>query len=250
MRRFGLIGHPVSHSWSQQYFQEKWEQGGIEDCRYELHDLTSVEEVIGLWNQGEWSGMNVTVPHKQSIIPLLDGLSEEARSIGAVNTISFSAEGRIGHNTDAPGFRRSIAPFLEGHHHRALVLGTGGSAAAVCHVLRDIGLEVMRVSRTPREHDMVGYPEIGAEGIKATPVIVNCTPIGMHPHIHGMPPIEGAMGGLGARHLVVDLIYNPRETRLLSLASSLGAKTLDGLAMLKHQADVAWEIWNGEAAST
>ena len=250
MRRFGLIGHPVGHSWSKRYFEEKWTREGIVDCTYELHDLTSIDEVEALWAKGQWCGMNVTVPHKQSILPWLDGLSEDARAIGAVNTIAFTAQGRIGHNTDATGFRRSIAPFLKGHHHRALVLGTGGSAAAVCHVLRDLGLNVMRVSRTPGETDTVGYADIGAEGIQATPVIVNCTPLGMHPKVDEMPPIGHALGGLGEGHLVIDLIYNPRETRLLSQASSLGARTLNGLSMLEHQADVAWEIWTGAAAST
>lgn len=250
MRRFGLIGHPVGHSWSQRYFQDKWNREGISDCVYELHDLPSVAEIEALWSEANWCGMNVTVPHKQSVIPFLDALSDTARAIGAVNTIAFTPQGRIGHNTDAAGFQRAIAPFLKGHHHRALVLGTGGSAAAVCHVLREIGLDVMRASRNPSAADMIGYSEIGKEGIQATPVIVNCTPVGMHPNVNAMPPLESALDGLGADHLVVDLIYNPRETQLLARASSLGARTLDGLSMLHHQADAAWEIWSGAAAST
>lgn len=244
------MGHPVGHSWSQLYFEEKWNREGISDCVYELHDLPSVEGVRALWDQGNWCGMNVTVPHKQSIIPFLDVLSDKAHAIGAVNAIEFTPHGRIGHNTDAIGFQRAIAPYLKGHHHRALVLGTGGSAAAVCHVLREIGLDVTRVSRNPSAPDTMGYSDIRKEGIKATPVMVNCTPVGMHPGEHAMPPLDAALDGLGPEHLVIDLIYNPRETRLLSHASSLGAKTLDGLSMLHHQADAAWEIWSGAAAST
>lgn len=222
---------------------------GEESCVYELHDLPFIQAVEPLWEQGGWHGMNVTVPYKQAVIPYLDGLSEEAQKIGAVNTISFTPEGRIGHNTDALGFRRAIAPFLKGHHHRALVLGTGGSAAAVCHVLREIGLDVTRVSRDPKDPDTVNYAEIRPEGIKRTPVLINCTPVGMYPDVDAMPQMGNTLSGIGEGHLVMDLIYNPAETKFLSEASSLGARTLGGLSMLQHQADAAWEIWSGEAAN-
>ncbi len=247
-RRFGLIGHPVGHSWSARHFEEKWARERIGDCRYELHDLAQVEAVQGLWEESGWEGMNVTVPYKQSIIPMLDGLSAEAASIGAVNTIAFTPEGRIGHNTDALGFKRSIAPFLRPHHERALVLGTGGSAAAVCHVLRSIGVQVTRVSRrNPEDEDVIQYSEVKVEGIRTTSLIVNCTPIGMHPDVGAMPPLNpGVLAGIGPQHLVVDLIYNPMETRLLKRASTLGARTLGGLSMLQHQAEAAWMIWAGD----
>ena len=188
--------------------------------------------------------------HKQTIIPLLDGLSGEAHAIGAVNTIAFTPEGRIGHNTDAEGFRRSIAPFLKSHHERALVLGTGGSAAAVCHVLRSIGMHVTRVSRNaPSAQDVIRYADLKEEGIRTTPLIVNCTPVGMHPQVNFLPPFESeALQGLGDGHLVVDLVYNPRETRLLREASMLGARTLGGLSMLEHQAEAAWNIWSVDSA--
>ena len=149
LRHFGLIGHPVAHSLSARYFEQKWAELGLDDCRYTLHDLPDLDALSVLWDSREWSGMNVTVPHKQAVMDQLDGLSPEAATIGAVNTIAFTQDGRIGHNTDAVGFRRSIAPFLEGHHDRALVLGTGGASAAVVHVLRTIGIDVTRVSRNP-----------------------------------------------------------------------------------------------------
>ncbi len=250
IRRFGLIGHPVGHSWSQRHFEEKWQREGITDCVYELHDLAQVEKVSALWAESGWKGMNVTVPHKQAILPLLDGISATAHAIGAVNTIAFTEAGRIGHNTDAHGFRRAIAPYLKGHHHRALILGTGGSALAVRHVLRDIGLEVTCASRNPGAQGTVGYDALSAVGIQHTPVIVNCTPVGMHPNTADLPPLGGAIEGVGPDHLVMDLIYNPRETALLKRASSLGARTLDGSSMLIHQAEAAWDIWCGEETTT
>lgn len=243
-REFGLIGHPVAHSWSAIHFEKKWAAAGIEDCRYSLHDVPDLAALPDLWASRPWSGMNVTVPHKQNILPYLDGLGPEAEAIGAVNTISFSPEGRVGHNTDAIGFRRSIAPFLEGHHDRALVLGTGGSSAAVVHVLKGIGIHVTRVSRSPQHDGDIAYSDIRREGLSAVPLIVNCTPVGMHPMDGQVPPIsQEAMAGLGPRHLVVDLVYNPEQTAWLRKASLLGARTLNGLSMLQLQADAAWEIW-------
>ncbi len=248
LRHYGLIGHPVAHSWSAQHFAKKWAALGLDDCRYTLHDLPDIQALPALWDSRNWAGMNVTVPHKQSVMALLDGLSPEAEAIGAVNTLSFGPEGRVGHNTDAVGFRRAIAPFLEGRHDRALVLGTGGSAAAVVHVLTQIGISVTRVSRSPQVEGDVAYTDLKREGVAAVPLLVNCTPVGMHPDTTAMPPFpEGALDGLGEGHLVIDLIYNPEETALLKRASLLGARTLNGISMLQLQADAAWEIWTGAA---
>lgn len=250
LQHFGLIGHPVAHSLSARYFEQKWAELGLDDCRYTLHDLPNLDALPALWGSRAWAGMNVTVPHKQAVMDQLDGLSPEAEAIGAVNTIAFTSAGRIGHNTDAVGFRRSIAPFLEGHHDRALVLGTGGSSAAVVHVLRAIGIDVTRVSRNPTAPGDIAYTDIGREGLAATPLLVNCTPVGMHPDVDGIPPLaETALGGFGPRHFVVDLIYSPRETALMKRAAALGARTLDGFSMLHLQADAAWEIWTGGAAA-
>ncbi len=247
-RRFGLIGHPVEHSWSARFFEAKWTRMGIENCDYGLHDLASIEDVNALWQHPGWAGMNVTLPYKKSILPFLDGLAPSAEAIGAVNTVAFTAQGRIGHNTDTVGFQRSIAPFLEGHHQRALILGTGGAAAAVRHVLETIGLDVFQVSRQPNGPQTVHYEDIRAEGIKTTPLLVNCTPVGMHPMVDDMPPLSGsALDAIGPDHLVIDLVYNPTKTRLLKHASELGARTLGGLSMLELQAEAAWEIWEAEA---
>ena len=188
----------------------------------------------------------------QDIIAIMgmDELSDESRAIGAVNVVSFREGRRMGHNTDAIGFRRSIAPFLEGHHDRALVLGTGGSAAAVVHVLREIGIAVTRVSRSPVVAGDIGYGDIAKEGIQSTPLVVNCTPVGMFPNGAALPPLSpSALSGFGSDHFLVDLIYNPQETALMKTASSLGARTLGGESMLFLQADAAWEIWTGSKAS-
>ena len=249
-RHFGLIGHPVSHSWSARYFEKKWKTLGLVDCRYSLHDVSELADVPALWNSRTWTGMNVTLPYKKTILPLMDELSEESRAIGAVNVVSFREGRRMGHNTDAIGFRRSIAPFLEGHHDRALVLGTGGSAAAVVHVLREIGIAVTRVSRSPVVAGDIGYGDIAKEGIQSTPLVVNCTPVGMFPNGAALPPLSpSALSGFGSDHFLVDLIYNPQETALMKTASSLGARTLGGESMLFLQADAAWEIWTGSKAS-
>lgn len=243
-RRFGLIGHPVGHSWSARYFATKWEREGITDCVYGLHDVVNLDALPALWDDPDWVGMNVTIPHKKAIMPMLDGISPEAEAIGAVNVVAFTDEGRIGHNTDAEGFKRSIAPFLEGHHHRALILGTGGAAAAVRHVLQEIGVDTMLVSRNPEGHGQIGYGDITREGIASTPVIINCSPAGMHPDVLAVPPLaQAALEGLGPDHLVVDLIYNPTETAFLRTASQLGARTLGGQSMLELQAEAAWSIW-------
>lgn len=248
-RRFGLIGHPVEHSWSARFFEEKWAQLGIDNCDYGLHDLDAIEDVQTLWQMPGWAGMNVTLPYKKSILPFLDGLAPSAEAVGAVNTVAFTSDGRIGHNTDTVGFKRSIAPFLEGHHQRALILGTGGAAAAVRSVLEGIGLDVFLVSRQPNGPQSVHYNDIGAEGVKATPLLVNCTPVGMHPAVDQMPPLsDAAWRAIGPEHLVIDLVYNPAKTRLLQHASELGARTLGGLSMLKLQAEAAWEIWEATAA--
>ena len=242
LRHFGLIGHPVSHSWSARHFADKWAALGLDNCRYTLHDLPDLEALPALWASRAWAGMNVTVPHKQAVMAELDGLSPEAEAIGAVNTIAFTPDGRIGHNTDAVGFRRAIAPFLERHHDRALVLGTGGSSAAVVHVLRAIGIDVTRVSRTPSAPGDIAYTDISREGLAATPLLVNCTPVGMHPNTSEKVPFPTSF--LTPNHLVVDLIYNPAETVLLNEAKRQGAQALNGADMLRLQAEKAWEIWS------
>lgn len=247
MRRFGLIGHPVGHSQSPALFQARAAELGNADSSYELFDLPAISDFpTFVLEHPEIGGLNVTVPHKQSIIPLLSSLSHEAERIGAVNTLEKTKDGWVGHNTDAWGFQRSIQPFLTRHHERALVLGTGGSAAAVKFVLGKLGIDVVLVSRQPdkadsKEHPVIGYDDLNALVLRHHRLVVNCTPLGMPPLEKECAPLP--FSALGEHHLVVDLVYNPEVTELLRLAKQAGASTMNGRDMLRLQAEKAWEIW-------
>lgn len=247
----GLLGHPVDHSYSPELFAEKFKALGRADLAYRTFDLPDISEFTSLVQaHPNLIGLNVTTPHKQSIMPFLAELSEEARAVGAVNTLVRDGNNWVGHNTDVWGFQRSIQPFLAKHHERALVIGTGGSAAAVHHVLSRIGIECVGVSRNGNHlnsttfcgRPTLGYHELNPALLSHHLLIVHCTPVGMHPDVHGM--VELPIQHLTTQHLVVDLIYNPGETALLKSAKRQGAMTLNGADMLRLQADRAWEIWS------
>jgi shikimate dehydrogenase len=243
--RFGLIGHPVSHSFSADYFRGKFENLGLDSCSYSLHDLPSIDDFSALVDsRTNWAGFNVTLPYKQSILPLLDEISPEAQAIGAVNVLvrcGTSGAKWCGHNTDAVGFQKSIAPFLEGRHERALVLGTGGSSKAVIFALGKLGITTLKVSRKSGRGDCT-YSDLTAEGLAHFPLIVNCTPVGMHPNEGAV--VDLPLNGIGEGHLLVDLVYNPTETKLMAEARRRGATVVGGLSMLHLQADAAWELWS------
>jgi shikimate dehydrogenase len=188
--------------------------------------------------------LTVTIPYKETIIPFLDELSEEAKAIGAVNVVQFTKGKTIGHNSDAFGFRQSIKPFLTNLHERALILGTGGASKAVAHVFRSIGLDVIYCSRQPEGKDQFSYDDINEHMVKACKVIVNCTPIGTYPNVEDH--ISFPFQYLTADHLVIDLIYNPAKTKFLELAQLNDATILNGESMLKEQALRAWQIWSQE----
>jgi shikimate dehydrogenase len=243
--RFGLIGHPVSHSFSADYFRGKFENLGLASCSYSLHDLPLIGDFSALVDsRTNWAGFNVTLPYKQSIMPLLDEISPEAQEIGAVNVLvrcGTSGAKWCGHNTDAVGFQKSIAPFLEGRHERALVLGTGGSSKAVVFALDKLGITTLKVSREAGRGDCT-YSDLTAEGLAHFPLIVNCTPVGMHPNEEAV--VDLPLDGIGEGHLLVDLVYNPTETKLMAEARRRGATVVGGLSMLHLQADAAWELWS------
>lgn len=246
----GVMGHPVKHSQSPRLFAQRFEELGRTDLTYEKFDLPNAADFPS-WSQShpEVVGLNVTVPHKKSLIPHLHGLSHEAQAVGAVNTLVRTTEGWMGHNTDVWGFQRSIQPFLAKHHERALVLGTGGSAAAVHHVLGNLGIDTVGVSRSGNSahlktyagRPLVGYQELNGPLLQHHLLVVHCTPVGMSPHTDQMVPLP--VEHLGPQHLVVDLIYTPRNTLLLSRAKAQGAEVLHGGDMLRLQADRAWDIW-------
>jgi shikimate dehydrogenase len=240
MPKFGLIGKKLDYSFSKSFFADFFQKNGL-DHDYENREISDIKEIVKIFENDFFSGLNVTIPYKEEIIPYLDDLSEEAKIIGAVNTIQFKNGKKIGHNTDAFGFRQSIKPFLDNRHERAMILGTGGASKAVAHVLNSIGLDVIFISRNPILENHFSYEEINENMINACKMIVNCTPIGTFPDINAMPKIPVEF--ITENHFVVDLIYNPEKTRLLFEAEKRGAIILNGSSMLKEQALKAWEIW-------
>lgn len=247
MQKYGLIGFPLGHSFSAGFFAEKFAKEGL-DARYDNYEMASVEGLRRLIEgDAELCGLNVTIPHKQAVIPLLDDLSEEAHAIGAVNVIRIERrDGNlrlIGCNSDSIGFTDSIRPLLKPHHTRALVLGTGGASKAVVAGLRSLGIEPTYVSRRPAPGQLT-YADLSSNIIKEHTVIVNCSPVGMHPHTDEAPAIPYEL--LTPRHLLYDLVYNPLDTRFMQLGREHGATVKNGLEMLHLQAIAAWEMWNGK----
>lgn len=240
MKLFGLIGYPLSHSFSKRYFTQKFESEKI-DAQYENYPLKAIEEFPALIKNYNLSGINVTIPYKQDVIPYLDSMSEEAKKIGAVNTIQIRDGKLKGNNTDCYGFEQSLLPFLKPSHKHALVLGTGGASKAVVFVLDKLGIEWKYVSRT-KFSNVLTYKEINAEIVKSHPLIINTTPLGMYPNVEECPEID--YDAIGENHLLYDLVYNPEETLFLQKGKSKGATIKNGLEMLHLQAEKAWEIWN------
>ncbi len=242
---FGLIGFPLMHSFSQNYFNQKFENERI-DARYinfEIPDIKEFERVIKDYPQ--LCGLNVTIPYKQQVIPYLDGLDADAAKIGAVNVIRFEGSGSkrrlVGYNSDVIGFVDSIQALLTPERNRALVLGNGGAAKAVVVGLSKLGVESTLVSRTP-EVGMLGYDELTPEVMERNLVIVNTTPLGMYPKVDACPDIPYDL--LTPRHLCYDLLYNPDTTLFMRRAAEHGAEVKNGLEMLLMQAFAAWRIWN------
>lgn len=244
MRRFGLIGRSLSHSFSARYFAEKFEREAlIEQCRYDLFEIPAVECVKELIaSMPELEGFNVTIPYKQQIIPLLDALSTEARNIGAVNCVKIASDGRlVGYNTDVDGIRISLDKLLAGCDiDAALVLGTGGASQAVQYVLSEREIPYYIVSRD-RTRGNITYEDIDRELIASTHLIINASPVGMYPHCSEAPAIP--YDALSAKHRLFDLVYNPERTLFLERGAEQGAQILGGLDMLYAQAESAWEIW-------
>jgi shikimate dehydrogenase len=244
MRKFGLIGNPLSHSFSQQYFTKKFETAGLdaEYGNYQIESLNELENILR--SEPDLVGLNVTIPYKTAIIPYLNEMADCARAIQSVNTISIERIGNSwnlrGSNTDVIGFHESIEPFVKGHD-KALILGTGGAAKAAYHVLDELGLECNFVSRKPDEGDFM-YDELTPEDIWEHSIIINCTPLGMYPNIEVAPEIP--YESITPEHVLYDMIYNPAETVFLKHGRKRGATTINGLQMLERQAEESWNIWN------
>jgi len=243
VRLFGLIGYPLSHSFSKTYFIEKFSRECIGDAAYENFEIEKIA-LLGkiVADHPCLSGLNVTIPFKEAVIRYLDELSDDAREIGAVNTIKVSSGKLKGFNTDYIGFMRSLIPLLKPWHKKALILGTGGSSLAVKYALEKLGIEFLLVSRNPLEENEIGYPGITKDLIEEYTLIINTTPVGMFPDVSKAPDIPYQF--LNAGHLLFDLIYNPEETLFLKQGKERGAAIKNGYEMLVLQAEESWRVWS------
>lgn len=244
MTVFGLIGQTLSHSFSKSYFEKKFGDLGLGDHEYRNFELANIHGFPAILKADpDLKGLNVTYPYKEAVIEYLDELSPEAAEIGAVNCVAIAAGKTKGYNTDVYGFAQSIRPFLDRHHERALILGTGGAAKAVSFVLGTFGLELFFVTSDPnkkKERSFL-YGEVNRRMMEACKLVVNCTPLGMFPDVDRYPEIPYQY--FTPEHLAYDLIYNPEETLFMQKAKEAGASTVNGLSMLQLQAEKSWQIW-------
>ncbi len=245
MDKYGLIGYPLGHSFSKNYFNEKFENENIdaEYINFEIPTIDALPEVLA--TNPELRGLNVTIPYKEKVISFLDSVSPEARAIGAINVIKVEHKGNEtilkGYNSDVIGFTKSIAPLLKRHKKKALILGTGGASKAIDYGLKSLGLETVKVSRYERP-GTIQYSKITPEIIKEYNVIVNCTPCGMYPNIEECPELP--YEAMTEKNILYDLIYNPDQTKFMKLGAKQGATVKNGLEMLLLQAFASWEFWN------
>ncbi|WP_422348545.1 shikimate dehydrogenase family protein [Flagellimonas sp.] len=239
--RFGLLGKNISYSFSQGYFTKKFQELGFDDHSYENFDIPRISDFEALITQNTLRGMNVTIPYKEQVIPFLSKMDETASAIGAVNVIKFGSQGLTGFNTDFYGFQKSLEPFLQAHHTKALILGTGGASKAIRFVLDELEIAHRFVSRSKKE-EQFSYEELDREIMEDYSVIINCTPLGTYPNLNEKPDIPYSF--ISEKHLLFDLIYNPAKTAFLASGEAQGAAICNGQKMLEFQAEKAWEIWN------
>lgn len=243
MRSFGLIGKTLKHSFSKNYFADKFVKEKITDCRYDLFELETIDELQGLIDTPQLAGFNVTIPYKQEVMSFLSELDYSAKKVGAVNVVKIVGKELIGYNSDYYGFKASLSGWISNDISEALVLGTGGSSNAVLVALDDLGIKYQRVSRSAQQN-CITYDDIHKDPdlLGNVQLVVNTTPLGMFPNEDEMAnlPVNAFHHG----HYVFDLIYNPSETKLMRVAQEHGAKSKNGLEMLELQAEKSWEIWN------
>lgn len=241
--KFGLVGRDISYSFSRGYFADKFEQLNLTHT-YVNFDLQSIQELISIIKTtSNLKGLNVTIPYKEEVIPLLDKLDKRAKKIGAVNTIRITKKKKlIGYNTDYYGFKNSLEPHLSNYHKRALILGTGGASRAIAYALKRLGIKYTFVSRSKKEGVKFLYSQLNDELISKYQIIINCTPLGTFPNIDECPNIP--YNAITCNHILYDLIYNPEQTKFLNYGHKKGATTINGFEMLKLQAEKSWEIWN------
>jgi shikimate dehydrogenase len=241
MKVYGLVGKTLQHSFSADFFSDYFVNENIV-AKYQNFELEAIEQIQSVFDI-QPAGLNVTIPYKESVIPFLDELDPIAEKIGAVNTIVFDGDKKIGYNTDAFGFKQAIKPFLNNQHERALIFGTGGAAKAVASVLKEIGVDVIFISRDPLgKNKHFNYSEVNLQMLNACKLMVNCTPVGTFPNSSDYLPLP--YEGIGKDHLVIDLIYNPIKSVFLQKAENQGATIMNGEGMLKAQAMKSWSLWN------
>ena len=243
MKRYGLIGHPLKHSQSRFYFNEKFEYEGL-DCLYQHFDLKTLDELHEVMERyPDLCGFNVTIPYKETIIPMLDEMDETAKQVGAVNVVKITDGQMKGYNTDVYGFEQLLNRAIGGKNmDHALILGTGGASKAVQYVLKQKGIPFSIVSRSEEKGDYT-YDSLSDEVLRQNHLIINTTPLGMAPYVDDFPDIH--YQALGNKHILIDLIYNPKETAFMELGKTWGAKTYSGTQMFEEQAKKTWEIFSG-----
>ncbi|MFN0187393.1 MAG: shikimate dehydrogenase family protein [Bacteroidia bacterium] len=255
MPRFALIGKKLGHSWSKQWFAEKFSSNQFKGYEYINVETDSIDEIRHIVQEYKLDGFNITIPYKRSILPFLDGCTTEVEKIGAVNTVKLLADGKlIGYNTDVFGFEKSITPLLHTHQHKALILGNGGASQAVKFILQKLNISFQMISRTKESgnesenenesENILVYADLTPSLIAEHTLIINTTPLGMYPNLESCPDIP--YEAIGKEHLLFDLVYNPLETLFLKKARLQGAQTKNGEEMLHLQAERALEIWMEE----
>jgi len=243
VRVFGIIGYPLGHSFSQKYFTEKFQREGIDDCKYESYAIKHIDELEQvLKQQPQLEGLNITIPHKQSVLSLLDDSTNIPFGLNACNCIRIVDGKLIGYNTDVIGFERSVSPQLNSHHTKALILGNGGAAEAVKFVLRQLNINYKIVSRKIHKDAELTYADLDETIIKGNLLIINTTPVGTFPEVDACPEIPYQY--LTPQHFLYDLVYNPEKSLFLRKGEEHGALIKNGYEMLVVQAEESWDIWN------
>lgn len=244
MRLFGLIGFPLGHSFSKQYFEEKFLKENLDDCAFESWPLEKIEALKELIeNNKNLHGLAVTIPYKETVIPYLTNISDTAKEIGAVNCMKFTDQHTMGFNTDVVGFEKSFTPLLKPHHKKALILGTGGASKAIQFVFKKTGIKFLLVSRNSvSEKNIISYNDVDQNIMAQYEIIINCTPLGMSPKENELPNLPYQF--ITVKHLLYDLIYKPEKTMFLKKGEERGATIKNGFEMLVIQAEENWKIWN------
>lgn len=242
MKRYGLIGRTLTHSFSKDFFSRKFEKEGRTDCVYDNFELPTIEEFPSLLGaHPDLRGLNVTIPYKEDVLRFLTDSNDIVKEIGACNCIKIKGDERVGYNTDVLGFRNSLVPKLKRYHRRALILGSGGASKAIRYVLQQLDIDYSIVSRHKKINDL-GYEDLGEELIADHHLIINTTPLGMYPNVDADPPVPYAY--ITHKHFLYDVIYNPLKTKFLTEGEKRGAQICNGYEMLIEQAEESWRIWN------